>query len=187
MAQQKMLDAKFDERKARAKKMVAYLKKAYPQPKTGTQYKTPFQLVASVIMSAQATDKAVNRVTEELWKKYKTVDDFANADLALPSRKKFPRSRSTRIKPSTYHWRAQIESDFKGRCRSTIEELTTFRASRTRQRTSYWASSTTFGKASRPTRMCGASLFGSTSPKRPTSRKYRRTSKHSYRNLTGDT
>jgi endonuclease III len=82
MAQLKMLDSKFEDRKARAKKIVAYLKKAYPVPKSELNHKTPFQFVASVIMSAQATDKSVNRVTDTLWKKYKTVDDFANANLA---------------------------------------------------------------------------------------------------------
>lgn len=82
MSQQRMLDAKFEERKARAKEIVAYLKKAYPEPKTELTYETPFQLLASVILSAQATDKSVNRVTESLWKKYRTVDDFADADLA---------------------------------------------------------------------------------------------------------
>jgi endonuclease-3 len=82
MAQLTMLDPKFEERKARAKRIVSYLKKTYPEPKTELQYSTPFQLLASVILSAQATDKNVNRLTETLWKKYKTVDDFADADLA---------------------------------------------------------------------------------------------------------
>lgn len=85
MAQQRML-GDFEERKARAQKIVAYLKKAYPEPKTELAYETPFQLVASVVLSAQATDKSVNRVTESLWKKYRTVDDFADADLAAFTR-----------------------------------------------------------------------------------------------------
>ncbi len=71
------------ERDARAKKMVAYLKRAYPDPKTELVYKTPFQLVAAVMLSAQCTDKAVNRLTKTLWRKYKSVDDFANAHLGV--------------------------------------------------------------------------------------------------------
>ncbi len=82
MAQLRVLDGKLEERKARAKRIVAYLKKTYPQPKTELHYKTPFQLLAAVVLSAQATDKSVNKVTEALWKKYKTIDDFADADLA---------------------------------------------------------------------------------------------------------
>ncbi len=69
-----------EERKARAKKIVSYLKKAYPAPKTELAYKYPYQLVASVMLSAQCTDKAVNKVTATLFKKYKTPKDFAAAD-----------------------------------------------------------------------------------------------------------
>ena len=70
---------KTEERKVRVKKIVAYLKKAYPEPKTELTYKTPFQLVVAVLMSAQCTDKAVNRVTAPLFKRYKTARDFAQA------------------------------------------------------------------------------------------------------------
>lgn len=70
------------ERTARAKKIVSYLQKAYPEPKTELKYSTPFQLVASVMLSAQTTDKQVNKVTASLWKKYKTIADFASADYA---------------------------------------------------------------------------------------------------------
>lgn len=72
-----------DERKKRALKIVRYLKKAYPEPKTELHYKTPIQLVASVVLSAQCTDKNVNRVTKTLWKKYKTPKDFKNAKLLV--------------------------------------------------------------------------------------------------------
>src|SRR3989344_8163457 len=66
----------------RAKKIVAYLKKAYPEPKSELLYKMPFQFVTAVILSAQCTDKAVNRLTATLFKKYKTPRDFAEASQA---------------------------------------------------------------------------------------------------------
>ena len=66
-------------RKARAGKIVAYLKKAYPKPKSELTYRTPFQFLVAVILSAQCTDKAVNRLTKNLFKKYKTASDFARA------------------------------------------------------------------------------------------------------------
>lgn len=70
-----------DERVARAREMVAYLKEAYPVPKTELHYETPFQLVAAVMLSAQCTDKKVNQVTDSiLFKKYRTPADFASAD-----------------------------------------------------------------------------------------------------------
>ncbi|MBI3571996.1 endonuclease III [Candidatus Kaiserbacteria bacterium] len=73
---------KFEERQERARKIVAYLKRAYPRPKSELVHQTPFQFVASVMLSAQCTDKVVNRITAELWKKYKTARDFARADPA---------------------------------------------------------------------------------------------------------
>ena len=65
------------------KRIVAYLKKAYPEPKSELKHKTPFQFVVAVILSAQCTDKAVNRLTDTLFKKYKTAKDFAEAKPAV--------------------------------------------------------------------------------------------------------
>ena len=65
------------ERVARAKKIVAYLKKTYPKPESELTHTTPFQFVVAVILSAQCTDKAVNKLTATLFKKYKTPRDFA--------------------------------------------------------------------------------------------------------------
>ena len=65
------------ERRTRVQKLVAYLKKAYPEPKSELEYKTPYQFVVAVILSAQCTDKAVNKLTATLFKKYKTPRDFA--------------------------------------------------------------------------------------------------------------
>ena len=74
---------KFKEREARAKEIVSELKSMYPEPKSELYYKTKFQYVVAVAMSAQCTDDRVNIVNRELFKKYKTVDDFANADPAV--------------------------------------------------------------------------------------------------------
>lgn len=68
------------ERKKRAQKLVAYLKKTYPKPKTELEYSTPFQLVVAVMLSAQCTDKVVNRVTKTLFRKYKKPSCFADAN-----------------------------------------------------------------------------------------------------------
>ncbi len=66
-----------DERKKRALALVRYLKKVYASPKTELNYTTPIQLMVAVMLSAQCTDKLVNRVTETLFKKYTTPLDFA--------------------------------------------------------------------------------------------------------------
>ncbi len=75
-----MVSARQSGRKLRAKAIVAYLKKAYPTPASELSHQTPFQFVVAVILSAQCTDKAVNKLTETLFKKYKTPKDFAEAD-----------------------------------------------------------------------------------------------------------
>jgi endonuclease-3 len=68
------------EREQRMKKIMGYLKKAYPEPETELHFKTPIQLVVAVMLSAQCTDKKVNHVTDTIYKKYKSVADFADAD-----------------------------------------------------------------------------------------------------------
>ncbi|MFA5997871.1 MAG: endonuclease III [Candidatus Paceibacterota bacterium] len=72
-----------DERAERAKKILAYLKRAYPEPESELMHTTPFQFVVAVILSAQCTDKAVNKLTATLFKKYKTPADFAKANPAV--------------------------------------------------------------------------------------------------------
>lgn len=113
------------ERKARAKKIVAYLKEAYPEPKSELTYETPFQFVASVILSAQATDKSVNRLTDALWKKYKTVDDFADADLDAFTKEissiTFYRNKAKSIINAA----KLVRSEFKGKVPKTEKELVT--------------------------------------------------------------
>ncbi|WP_448667448.1 endonuclease III [Aerococcus viridans] len=58
------------------------LDKLYPNPKTMLDYQTPFQLMIAVLMSAQTTDVAVNKVTPNLFAKYPDPDHMAEADLA---------------------------------------------------------------------------------------------------------
>ena len=54
----------------------------YTHEKTALTYKTPFQLLISTILSAQCTDKQVNMVTKDLFKKYKTPQDYVSAPIA---------------------------------------------------------------------------------------------------------
>lgn len=68
-------------KKEKAEKILEELKKLYPQAKTALEYSSPWELLVAVILSARNTDKKVNEVTEKLFKKYKSVDDFKNADI----------------------------------------------------------------------------------------------------------
>ncbi len=63
-------------KKERAKIIFETLDPLYPYEKTALEYNTPFQLLISTILSAQCTDKQVNRVTKNLFKKYKRPEDY---------------------------------------------------------------------------------------------------------------
>ena len=120
-----MNSAKFEERRKRAAKIIAYLKKAYPEPKTELHYRTPMQLLAAVMLSAQATDKQVNKVTATLFKKYKTPKDFARANPKVfekaISSVSFYRNKAKAIIEAA----KMIEDDFGGKIPRTVPELVT--------------------------------------------------------------
>ena len=67
-------------RKERALLVLDILKSAYPNVKCTLDYETPIQMLIATQLSAQCTDARVNIVTKTLFKKYKTVYDFADAD-----------------------------------------------------------------------------------------------------------
>jgi len=67
---------------ARLRKIIAGFQKAYPDAHCELTYANPLQLLVAVILSAQCTDKRVNIVTPDLFKKYRTASDFAVAPIA---------------------------------------------------------------------------------------------------------
>jgi endonuclease-3 len=69
------------EPKARAAKIIQLLEKEYPEAEIALEYANPLELLISTILSAQATDEQINKITPALFKRYKTPEDFANADL----------------------------------------------------------------------------------------------------------
>lgn len=58
-----------------------YLDEILPDARCALNYSKDYELVIAVMLSAQTTDKAVNNVTINLFNKYKTLEDFANASL----------------------------------------------------------------------------------------------------------
>ncbi|MFC1647939.1 endonuclease III [Nanoarchaeota archaeon] len=59
--------------------IIKLLRQEYGEPRTALDYYDPLQLLVSTILSAQCTDKRVNMVTKDLFKKYKTAKDYADA------------------------------------------------------------------------------------------------------------
>ena len=105
-------------------KSVEALKEAYPEAICSLVYSDPLQLLIATRLSAQCTDARVNLVTPELFGKYKTLDDLANAEVEDVERI----IRSCGF----YHDKARdivgiakkIKSNFNGEVPSSIEELT---------------------------------------------------------------
>jgi len=67
--------------KEKAQELAKELEKLYPDAQIELSYSTPFELVVAVILSAQTTDKQVNVVTVDLFKKYRSVKDYATVSL----------------------------------------------------------------------------------------------------------
>ncbi|HEV8303699.1 MAG TPA: endonuclease III [Gemmatimonadales bacterium] len=68
------------ERRARARKIVARLERAYPDATCALHHASALELVVATILSAQCTDARVNLVTPALFAKYRTAADYAAAD-----------------------------------------------------------------------------------------------------------
>ncbi len=69
------------EPKQRILKIIERLEKLYPDAKTALNWTNPLELLVATILSAQTTDVQINIVTKTLFKKYKTAEDYANADI----------------------------------------------------------------------------------------------------------
>ena len=111
--------------KRRARKVLKILKKRHPEVKTALRHKNQIQLLVATILSAQCTDKQVNKVTPALFARYKNVKDFAESDIkelqGYVRSTGFYRNKAKNIKASSQ----KIISDFNGKVPKTMEELIT--------------------------------------------------------------
>ncbi len=110
-------------RRDKVKQIREVFDRVYPDAACSLDYMTSHQLLVSVQLSAQCTDARVNIVTKDLFQKYKTVEEFANADLL---------ELEEIIKPcGFYHNKAKniiasskaIVEQYGGRVPDTMEEL----------------------------------------------------------------
>ena len=63
--------------------IIETLKEMYPDAKCSLDFSTPFQMLVSVVLSAQCTDERVNKTTPSIFLKYSTPQDFADMDIEL--------------------------------------------------------------------------------------------------------
>ena len=68
--------------KEKANLIVRELEQAYPDPSCSLIYKKPYELLIATRLAAQCTDARVNIVTKDLFKKYKSINDFAQSNLS---------------------------------------------------------------------------------------------------------
>lgn len=115
----------FASRKKRALKIVQTLKKLFPDAKIALKYENPWELLVAVVLSAQCTDKKVNEVTEKLFKKYRTLEDYVRAN---------PKEFERMIRPTGFYRNKAknilaaakiVKEKFKGKVPCTMEELLT--------------------------------------------------------------
>jgi endonuclease-3 len=111
--------------KERMREIVKILRKAYPKAKTALKNRSAFELLVSTILSAQSTDKRVNKVTPPLFKKYKNPRDFARARQATLEGEirstGFYRNKAKNIIASS----KKIVKEFGGRVPGRMDKLVT--------------------------------------------------------------
>jgi len=116
---------KLEERKKRSAKLVRKLKGLFPEVKMVLNYSSNWELLVAVVLSAQCTDKMVNKVTEKLFKKYKTLDDYIAAK-PLEFEQDIKSTGFYKMKAKNVLAAAKVvKEDFGGRIPRTIEEMIT--------------------------------------------------------------
>jgi endonuclease-3 len=113
----------FADKKKRAQAMYRILSKTYPDVKCELDFKNPLQLLVATVLSAQCTDKRVNAVTPALFKKYRSAQAFAGADMRelqnLIKSTGFFRSKAKSIKGLA----TKIVKEHSGKVPDTLDEL----------------------------------------------------------------
>ena len=109
---------------ARLQKIIAGLEKAYPNAHCELNYRNPLELLIATILSAQSTDKQVNLVTPDLFKRYPSAQAFADAERAdlekAVSRLGFFRNKAKSIQSCC----KTLVEQHGGEVPKTMEELT---------------------------------------------------------------
>lgn len=108
-----------------SKEFIEILKKTYPDATCSLDFTTPFEMVVSVMLSAQCTDERVNKTTPAIFARYKTPEDFATIDLSeletLIHPCGFYKNKAKNIKACAQ----KIVTDFNGNVPQTMDELLT--------------------------------------------------------------
>lgn len=107
----------------KAEKIYFRLKEAYPDAKCELNYETPFQLLVSTILSAQATDKSVNAVTKDLYQEYPDLSAFSKLSIEEIEEKIKKIGLYKNKSKSIYNLCKELEALYQGQVPNTMEEL----------------------------------------------------------------
>lgn len=111
--------------KKNAIELIEKLIETYPDATCSLDFETPFQMVVAVMLSAQCTDERVNKTTPALFKRCKTIQDFADIDIKELEKIIHPcgfyKNKAKNIKLCA----KQVLEDFNGEVPETMEELIT--------------------------------------------------------------
>ena len=109
--------------KEKIKKIIDVFSKKYPNPESALNYNNEFELLIATILSAQTTDKQVNKVTAKLFEKYNSPEDFAS--LSPENLQKEIQSIGLYRNKSKYIIKTAqtIINDFAGKVPNTRQEL----------------------------------------------------------------
>jgi endonuclease-3 len=108
----------------RAAKINRVLAKCYPDARCLLDFSNPLELLVATILAAQCTDKMVNEVTADLFRRYRSADDFAGADLAELEKQIRPTGFFRQKAKSVIATCRGLVEQFGGCIPETIEELT---------------------------------------------------------------
>jgi len=104
-------------------KVLDTLEKEYPDARVTLDFKTPLQLLIATILAAQCTDERVNQVTPELFKKYRTAQDFSRASQEKLEKEIRATGFFRNKAKSIIQGCRKIVAEFKGEVPRTLEEL----------------------------------------------------------------
>ena len=113
--------------KRRAARIAALLRKAHPGAGTALSAENPFELLVATVLSAQCTDKRVNMVTETLFKKYRSPQDFARARRSTLEREIRPTGFFRAKSKSIIELSQDIVERFGGEVPGNMDDLVTLR------------------------------------------------------------
>jgi len=109
----------------RYNKVISYFQEHMPEPETELQYTNPYELIVSVILSAQCTDKRVNQITPALFGKFTTIYEMAAAEpeeiFEYIRSCSYPNSKARHLSAMA----RKVTGDFNGVIPESVEDLVT--------------------------------------------------------------